>query len=288
MVAKVSYEASVNWMRGEAQYAEMIKLCYLDRDNLAAAQRFAASEEFRATCDLLGIDGQQQVPPQVLDLGCGNGIASYAFAQQGCAVVAVDPDDSHDVGLRAAARIEAQITRGSIALVQARAEALPFPDNSFDVVYERQALHHFSDLLQGLAESARVLKPGGLFLATREHVVSDDAQLESFLAGHILHQLHGGENAYRVGHYEHCLKGAGLMMTRRMAPLDNVINHFPMSNADVQQAFGAMLRSKLGGRIGGAMARSSRLESAYRGYKSWQDRTPGRLYSFLCTKRYSQ
>ncbi len=42
----ISYEASVNWMRKQPQYAEMIELCYLDRDNLASAQRFAAIKEF--------------------------------------------------------------------------------------------------------------------------------------------------------------------------------------------------------------------------------------------------
>jgi ubiquinone/menaquinone biosynthesis C-methylase UbiE len=223
-------------------------------------------------------------PAQVLDLGCGNGIASYAFASLGCDVTAVDPDTSDDVGLMAADRLREQITSGSIKTIQATAESLPFPDNTFDVIYERQALHHFSDLVQGLTECARVLKPGGFFLATREHVVNDSEQLERFFAGHVLHQLHGGENAYPVSHYTDSLKKAGFMVVNQMAPMDNVINHFPASNADVTQAMCDWLTSKLGTAVGNSIAQISGVEKAYRSVRSMRDQSPGRLYSFLCTK----
>jgi ubiquinone/menaquinone biosynthesis C-methylase UbiE len=279
----ISYEASVNWMREQLQYAEMIELCYLDRDNLASAQRFAASEEFLETCRLLRIQSDQP-SMRVLDLGCGNGIASYAFANMGCTVMAVDPDMSDDVGLLAAQRLREKISRGSITIAQATAEALPFPDNTFDVIYERQALHHFSDLRKGLTECARVLKPGGLFLAAREHVVTDAQQLELFLTEHILHQLHGGENAYSVAHYQRNLRQAGLAIVMTMAPMDNVINHFPVSNAEVQQGMIDRLTARLGGRLGRAIANQPLIEKAYRRYQSRRNQSPGRVYSFLCRK----
>jgi ubiquinone/menaquinone biosynthesis C-methylase UbiE len=279
----VNYEESVNWMRGQAEHAELVKLCYLDRDNLEAAKRFAASEEFQAVSKLLKL-GDRATPAKVLDLGCGNGIASYAFALLNCEVIAVDPDTSDDVGLAAADRLREHITTGSIKAIQATAESLPFPDNTFDVIYERQALHHFSDLVQGLTECVRVLKPGGLFLATREHVVNDAKQLEQFLAEHILHQQHGGENAYPVAHYISSLKQAGFTVVQQMAPMDNVINHFPVSNADVGLGMRHWFTSKLGNALGGAIADSSFTEKAYRGFRSMRDQSPGRLYSFLCTK----
>ncbi len=279
----VNYEDSVNWMREQEQYAELVKLCYLDRDNFEAAKRFTASEEFQEVSKLLKlIDRSSQA--QVLDLGCGNGIASYAFASLGCEVTAVDPDTSDDVGLMAADRLCTHISSGSIKTIQATAESLPFPDNTFDIIYERQALHHFSDLVQGLTECARVLKPRGFFLATREHVVSDSDQLEKFFAGHVLHQLHGGENAYSVSHYTSSLKKAGFMVVNQMAPMDNVINHFPASNADVRQAMCDWLTSKLGTAVGSSIAKISGAEKAYRIFRSMRDQSPGRLYSFLCTK----
>jgi ubiquinone/menaquinone biosynthesis C-methylase UbiE len=279
----VSYEDSVNWMRSQEQYEELVKLCYLDRDNYEAAKRFAASEEFQEVVKLLQI-GDRQQPLRVLDLGCGNGIASYSFASLGCEVTSVDPDLSDDVGLGAAERLRGRISNGSIKTVQATAESLPFSDNTFDVIYERQALHHFSDLKQGLTECSRVLKPGGLFLATREHVVDNSQQLEQFLAGHILHRLHGGENAYSIEHYTNSLKKAGFKVAKLLASMDSIINHFPSSNADVKKSFKDWLKSKLGNFIGNSISQSLLIERVYRRYISVRDKSPGRLYSFLCTK----
>ncbi|NJM46315.1 MAG: methyltransferase domain-containing protein [Alkalinema sp. RU_4_3] len=278
----ISYEAAVHWMREQPHYAEMIEHCYLDRDNLASAERFAASEEFGEACRLLGLRPGQ--PKRVLDLGCGNGIASYAFANRGCAVMAVDPDMSDDVGLMAAERLREKISRGSITIAQATAESLPFADDTFDVIYERQALHHFSDLPKGLTECARVLKPGGRFLAAREHVVTDGQQLAVFLQEHILHQLHGGENAYTVAHYQESLRNAGLTVVKTMAPMDNVINHFPVSNAEVRQAMTDWLTARVGRRLGSAIARLPFIETAYRHRQSRRNQSPGRVYSFLCSK----
>ena len=52
---------------------------------------------------------------------------------------------------------------GNLAWVRATAQALPFADESFDVVSCRGALHNFPDLDGALAEIARVLRPGGRF-----------------------------------------------------------------------------------------------------------------------------
>jgi ubiquinone/menaquinone biosynthesis C-methylase UbiE len=279
----VNYEESVNWMRGQAEYTELVKLCYLDQDNFEAAKRFTASEEFQEVSRILKLT-DRATPVKVLDLGCGNGIASYAFASLNCEVIAVDPDASHDVGLMAADRLRTQISSGSITTVQANAELLPFPSNTFDVIYERQALHHFSNLVQGLTECARVLKPGGLFLATREHVVNDAQQLEQFLAEHILHQKHGGENAYPLAHYTNSLKQAGFTIIQKMGSMHTVINHFPFSNLEVSQSMHHWLTSKLGSALGSSIAKISFAQKAYRRFQSMRDRSPGRLYSFLCTK----
>ncbi|NLE43629.1 MAG: class I SAM-dependent methyltransferase [Chloroflexi bacterium] len=43
-------------------------------------------------------------------------------------------------------------------------ESLPFPDESFDVVYSRHTLEHVVDLRRALSEIQRVLKPGGRFI----------------------------------------------------------------------------------------------------------------------------
>jgi ubiquinone/menaquinone biosynthesis C-methylase UbiE len=50
----------------------------------------------------------------------------------------------------------------------ADAEALPFPDNSFDLVVGHAVLHHLPDVAKALSESLRVLKPGGSLVIAGE------------------------------------------------------------------------------------------------------------------------
>jgi SAM-dependent methyltransferase len=42
---------------------------------------------------------------------------------------------------------------------------MPFPDNSFDIVFSHGVLHHIPDILAAQKEIARVLKPGGQLIA---------------------------------------------------------------------------------------------------------------------------
>ena len=279
----ITYEQSVQWMRSQQEHSELVKLCYLDEDNLAAAERFSSSEEFTEVRDILKV-GKTKSKLKILDLGCGNGIASYAFASLGHEVCAVDPDPSKDIGLGATARLAATINNGSIKTFQAFAESLPFPDSTFDIIYARQALHHFSNLSVGLTECSRVLKPKARLLATREHVVNNEQQLHTFFENHILHKLHGGENAYSVKEYVSALKQSNFKVIKCLAPYDTVINHFPSSNAQIKNELLQVISRKLGQVTASVMTKISPVESYYRRRLSRSCTSPGRLYSFLCIK----
>jgi ubiquinone/menaquinone biosynthesis C-methylase UbiE len=283
MKYKYTYEESLHWMRSQPEHSELVELCYLDTDNLVAAKRFTSSEEFAEIIRLLKLKNSSK-QLKILDLGCGSGIASYAFASLGHEVTAVDPDQSEDVGLGATSRLSYVVHNGSISTVEAFAENLPFADSTFDIVYARQALHHFSDLYKGLSECSRVLKANGLLLATREHVISDENQLKEFLDNHILHQLHGGENAHTLKNYISALQHASFRNIKTFAPFDNVINHFPESNADVKGRLYQSLQKKLGKVIVSILIKLAPLENYYRQHLSRSCNYPGRLYSFLCLK----
>lgn len=278
-----TYEESVQWMRNQLEHSALVKLCYLDADNLEAAKRFALSDEFICIKKLLNLNAQSK-QLRILDLGCGSGIASYAFASLGHAVTATDPDISGDVGLEATQRLSIAIQNGSIATVQAFAEALPFKNATFDIVYARQALHHFSDLYQGLAECSRVLKPNGLFLATREHVISDEKQLQEFLNNHILHRLHGGENAHTLDEYVAALRQANLRKVKVLKAFDTIINHFPTSNLDIRNRLLQSLTNRFGKKAALVLSKFPFIEQVYRHRLSQTCNTPGRLYSFICYK----
>lgn len=279
-----TYESSVNWLRNQPQHSKLIELCYLDRDNLAAAKRFTSSEEFSEVKKILRIDNSQK-KLKILDLGCGNGIASYAFASLGHEVYAIDPDLSEDVGLDATKKLASVVNNGSISTHQAFAESLPFTDSTFDIIYARQALHHFSDLTKGLSECSRVLKSEGRLLATREHVVSNNEQLKTFLDEHPLHKLHGGENAYPLKVYLSAIKQSGIKVLNLFAPFDTVINHFPMSNLELQNSLVERLNQKVGRLPTNLIVKLPFVEKIYRYYLSKNCNSPGRSYSFLCYKQ---
>lgn len=280
---KYTYEESVNWLRSQPEHSELLNLCYLNEDNLAAAKQFATSEEFSEVLHLLNLSRAYR-KLKILDIGCGNGIASYAFAALGHDVVAVDPDKSEDVGLGATAKLASLVTKGSISTCHAFAESLPLPDSTFDIVYARQALHHFSNLHKGIMECSRVLNPKGFLFATREHVVNDRQQLDAFLESHILHKLHGGENAYPLKDYISALKQSGLKVVKCLAPFDTVINHFPIPNEQVKDWLFQALAKKFGKATASALTKLSVIENLYRYNLSRHCNSPGRLYSFLCIK----
>ena len=157
----------------------------------------------------------------------GNGIATQAFAGAGFDVTTVEPNPSASVGRGAIAHVLAATGRQA-RIVDAWGEALPFDAASFDAVYVRQGLHHASDLAQMLREIARVLAPGGVLLACREHVVDDyGPSLRAFLASQVDHQLYGGENAFTLADYRAAIAGAGLQTRLELGPNDSIINAYP-------------------------------------------------------------
>ena len=152
------------------------------------------------------------------------------------------------------------------------------------MVYCRAALHHASDLPRLCNEAARVLKPGGLFLATREHVLSKQGDLGKFLESHPLHFLYGGENAYTLKEYLQALKQAGLRVKRKLGPYDTVVNYAPMSREQRRLKIGEILASRLGNAMGHRIASYRDVEEILARYLSYRSDNPGRHYSFLATK----
>jgi len=109
---------------------------------------------------------------RVLDVGCGVGHWGRVLlkACDGLHVTGVDREPQWVAKARETAHrksLEAQ-TRYTVGT----AEALPFPDGSFDVVTCQTVLIHLKDPLAALAEMKRVLKPGGLLVAVEPHNLS--------------------------------------------------------------------------------------------------------------------
>ncbi len=93
---------------------------------------------------------------RILDVGCGPGGNILVLGDFG----RVTGLDIAELPLSFAA------TRGFAELKQASAEALPFPDASFDLVSGFDVFEHVIDDERAFAEASRVLRPGGLIVLT--------------------------------------------------------------------------------------------------------------------------
>jgi ubiquinone/menaquinone biosynthesis C-methylase UbiE len=92
----------------------------------------------------------------MLDVGCGEGRFCRALTARGITTTGIDP--ARDLIARA---ITLHVS-GNYQV--ARAEALPFPTDSFDLVVSYLTLIDIADFRAGLGEMVRVLKPNGRLL----------------------------------------------------------------------------------------------------------------------------
>ncbi|WGH79645.1 bifunctional 2-polyprenyl-6-hydroxyphenol methylase/3-demethylubiquinol 3-O-methyltransferase UbiG [Jannaschia ovalis] len=96
----------------------------------------------------------------VLDLGCAGGFMAEALAEKGARVTGIDPAAKAIEAARAHAAEQGHDIRYDTGV----GEELPYDDAAFDAVVCVDVLEHVQDLDRVLAEVARVLRPGGLFL----------------------------------------------------------------------------------------------------------------------------
>jgi ubiquinone/menaquinone biosynthesis C-methylase UbiE len=92
---------------------------------------------------------------RVLDVGCGTGTLTVALARRSARAIGVDPAP------RMVAQARAKQGGAPVTFIVGSAEALPFADSSFDGATASMTVHHWRDTERGLAELARVLRPGG-------------------------------------------------------------------------------------------------------------------------------
>lgn len=97
---------------------------------------------------------QRAESQMILDLGCASGWNMSRFGQYGRASFGIDVVPE---------RVQLALHHGPVAI--ASGLALPFPDETFDVIYIQHVLHHIGDIDRALAEVWRCLKAeGNLFL----------------------------------------------------------------------------------------------------------------------------
>jgi SAM-dependent methyltransferase len=104
---------------------------------------------------------------RVIEIGAGNGLNFAHYPQAVTEVVAVEPEDQ----LRARAEQAAARAAVPVHVLAGHIDALPAEDHAFDAVVVSLVLCSIPDLVHGLTEIRRVLRPGGE-LRFYEHVRS--------------------------------------------------------------------------------------------------------------------
>jgi len=130
--------------------------------NLAARQRLWTKSPREGTFDTFAWLASMVEGERIVEIGCGNG--RYLERVDGC----VGMDLSRGMLDAARARV------GERPLLQGDAQALPFPDDAFDTVLAPMMLYHVPDRARAAREMRRVLRPGGVAIATTN---SDRAHL---------------------------------------------------------------------------------------------------------------
>ncbi len=94
---------------------------------------------------------------RVLDVGCGLGGKTVAYAESGARAVGIDLMAENVEQ----SRRYAQANAAAVDFVVADAAALPVPDGTFDTVVANDAMEHFADPVGALGEMARSVSGGG-------------------------------------------------------------------------------------------------------------------------------
>ncbi len=106
---------------------------------------------------------------KILELGCGGGQCSVAFAREGAISTGVDFSSAQ---LKFAKKL-AKEHKVNVNFVKGDIQTLPsFLSNSFDIVFSAFAFIYIKDLTKCFKEAHRVLKPNGLFVFSTEHPFS--------------------------------------------------------------------------------------------------------------------
>lgn len=229
-----SWEETIIYIRSKPEYKNLVEKAYFEENLSLNVERFKDSIEFKETLKLL--KKYNKSGNKILDIGCGNGISSIAFSLNGYNITAVEPDPSETIGAGAIKKLIDFYNLKNIVVFETYAEDIGFKDETFDVVYIRQAMHHANNLNKFISESTRVLKKGGVLLTIRDHVIFDEDDKKAFLDYHPLQKYYGGENAYKSSEYENAMTLAGLKIEKKIKTFENEINYFPITKSNIRKS----------------------------------------------------
>lgn len=152
---------------------------------------------------------------KILDVGCGIGGSSLYLAEKFHAQatgITLSPVQA----ARATERAQEKGLSGKSQFLVANAQAMPFDDNTFDLVWSLESGEHMPDKTKFMQECYRVLKPGGTFImVTWCHRPTDELPLSADEQKHL-------EDIYRVYCLPYVISLPEYEAIARQLPLNNI------------------------------------------------------------------
>ena len=141
----------------------------------------------------------------VLDVGCGVG-------HLGTALTNIGRTDVSLIGMDFQPQLLAKASTGYAALIEADVCHLPLKDAKFAGVVASNSLHHFPDIDQAMREIARVLRPGGVFVAYDPRYITSLEVFKKQLRRHN-RAFTEDHKAFQIDEYRKLLASSGLDVT---------------------------------------------------------------------------
>lgn len=112
---------------------------------------------------------------RVLDVACGPGLVALHLAEAAGHVTGLDITPAM---LEKARELQRQLGLENLSWDLGRADALPYPDASFDAVVTRFSFHHLMEPAKALSEMVRVCRPGGRVVVCDVHTTTPEQAAE--------------------------------------------------------------------------------------------------------------
>lgn len=212
----------------EVHFSQFLKEEYLSVDLISNIERFETSNEFERTLALF--DEYAPTAKKVAVFGAGNGTAAVNVARKNYEVIAVEDSLHPNLGAKALYTLKDAYKLQNFDIINSTWEKTPIPTNSVDIVYMRQNLNYADDLDKVLKEIGRILKLGGVLIATRTQVLLDDEDKDEYLQHSI---FHNSDNAYSIKAYKNAIFSAGLNIWKTLKYYDSTINYLPNEKAEL-------------------------------------------------------
>jgi len=149
-----------SWTKSNEEHAREQGIRALRQEEVDWGVYGIPESEVRALPDVAGKD--------VVELGCGTAYFSAWFARRGARPVGVDVTPAQ---LETARSMQAE-TGIEFPLIEANAEDVPLPDDSFDLAFSEYGASIWCDPYKWIPEAARLLRPRGELLFLRNSTLS--------------------------------------------------------------------------------------------------------------------